>query len=238
MRAERCSRALNLSLSTIRQRSFRSGPRRALVCAHSKLRNELCANTTIVMTRRMTSRMTRSCSQQPSKERVQESMACSQASNACGSTPAPNTRAFWSSSDCWGRASLNTTRCLVGCSLGDLSCMYLLQHYAPELGVPLAVAVSCCAGISTSLALETVALRITEGFAWRRAASTAASMSLVSMLAMELAENSVELSCGAFAADASSATFWLALPPALLAGFLSPLPYNYYMLRRYGRACH
>ena len=68
---------------------------------------------------------------------------------------------------------------------------------------------------------------------------------------MELAENAVELyltggqlaGCAAGAGGGAgfagaSAAFWAALPPALLAGFLTPLPYNYYMLRRHGRACH
>jgi len=32
--------------------------------------------------------------------------------------------------------------------------------------------------------------------------------------------------------------YWLAWGPALVAGFLAALPYNYYMLRRHGRSCH
>ena len=129
--------------------------------------------------------------------------------------------------------------------------MLLLQAYYPDLSVAVTVATSCAAGIGTSLALETAVLRAREGFAWGLALRTAFGMSMVSMVSMELAENLVELyltggqllTC-AGATDAASSgivvspAFWSALPPALLAGFLTPLPYNYYMLRRYGRACH
>ena len=99
------------------------------------------------------------------------------------------------------------------------------------------MAASCIAGVTTSMLLETVLLRITDSLEWQAAWRTAAGMSLISMVSMELAENAVELyltgglvSCG----DA----FRQALPPALAAGFLTPLPYNYYMLKRYGRGCH
>lgn len=63
-------------------------------------------------------------------------------------------------------------------------------------------------------------------------------MSMVSMLAMELAENGVELALTGGDLACSQAAFAAALPPALLAGFLVPLPYNYWMLKRWGRACH
>jgi hypothetical protein len=32
--------------------------------------------------------------------------------------------------------------------------------------------------------------------------------------------------------------FWIALAISLLAGFLVPLPYNYFKLRKYNKACH
>ena len=133
----------------------------------------------------------------------------------------------------WRRAAANTTRCLVGCSIGDLGVLWLIQTHAPALPVAATVTAACTAGIGTSLALETVVLRATEGFDWQLAARTAWNMSLTSMVAMELAENAVELSIS------GGGCFSLAaLPPALVAGFLAPLPYNYYMIRKYGRSCH
>ena len=135
---------------------------------------------------------------------------------------------FWTANDAWRRAGANTLRCLVGCSLGDLSALWLLQAYAPEIGVVAATAASCAAGITTSMLLETVVLRATERMPWTTAWRTAAGMSLISMLAMELAENAVELSlCGGNVV--SGPAFWQALPFALAAGYLVPLPYNYYV---------
>ena len=87
---------------------------------------------------------------------------------------------FWGSRSVWSRAAANTTRCLVGCSVGDLSAMWCLQAYAPELSVAATVAASCAAGISTSLLLETMVLRRVEGFHWSKALKTAFGMSMVS----------------------------------------------------------
>jgi len=156
---------------------------------------------------------------------------------SCPSTtdpPASDSTEFWTSAPVWRRAAANTTRCLIGCSIGDLGTLWLIQTHAPALPVAATVAAACTAGIGTSLALETVVLRATEGFEWRLAARTAWNMSLTSMVAMELAENAVELSISGGAGCFSLA----AMPPALVAGFLAPLPYNYYMIRKHGRSCH
>ena len=118
--------------------------------------------------------------------------------------------------------------------------LYALQAYAPEVGVSTAVAAACVAGISSSMVLETVVLRAWEGLEWRTAARTAASMSLISMVTMELAENAVQLQAlgAAGGACVDPASFASAMPAAMLAGWLTPLPYNYFMLRKYGRGCH
>ena len=51
-----------------------------------------------------------------------------------GTTPGASSAAFWADAPSWRRAARNTTRCLVGCSVGDLSCLWLLASAAPELG--------------------------------------------------------------------------------------------------------
>ena len=176
-----------------------------------------------------------------------DNKTCGGDAAASSSSSSSSSLRFWSSQDVWQRAAKNTTRCLVGCSIGDLSTLYLLQAYAPELGLPATIAASCAAGITTSMLLETAVLRVTEEMAWSTAWRTAAGMSLVSMVSMELAENAVELyliggdaanMAACAAAAGSSTTFWQAVPPAMLAGWLTPLPYNYYMLARYGKGCH
>jgi len=32
--------------------------------------------------------------------------------------------------------------------------------------------------------------------------------------------------------------YWLALIPAMIAGFILPLPYNYFKLKKFNKACH
>jgi hypothetical protein len=41
--------------------------------------------------------------------------------------------AFWKCRHNWRRATVNTTRCLIGCSLGDLSAMYYLMTCHPAM---------------------------------------------------------------------------------------------------------
>ncbi|KAK8144711.1 hypothetical protein G3M48_005460 [Beauveria asiatica] len=148
-----------------------------------------------------------------------------------GAQPAPSI-GFWSSRATWHRASLNTLRCLVGCTTGDFSAMWLLQTHYPELGMPTIMAISMAAGISTSMVLETVLLRLgRDGLSWPAAAKTAAGMSLISMVTMELAENVVDYSLTGGAVAFDSPAFWLSALVSMGAGFLAPLPYNYHRLR-------
>ncbi|CAI7631338.1 unnamed protein product [Penicillium bialowiezense] len=101
------------------------------------------------------------------------------------------------------------------------------------------MAMSMASGITTSIILETVLLRRgADQLSWPRAARTAMGMSMVSMLAMELAENVVDyhLTGGMVAFD--DPKFWIAAIVSMGAGYLAPLPYNYLRLRRYGKACH
>ena len=69
--------------------------------------------------------------------------------------------------------------------------------------------------------------------AFRPAFRTAVGMSLVSMISMEAAMNitDVVLTGGAILT-------WCVIPIMLLAGFITPLPYNYWRLKALGKACH
>ncbi|KAM0490232.1 hypothetical protein ACHAP8_011769 [Fusarium lateritium] len=157
-------------------------------------------------------------------------------------TPAPvsiTSTEFWSSRAVWKRASVNTTRCLIGCTVGDFSAMWLLQAYYPELSMGIVMPISMASGISTSILLETVMLRVgRDSLTWLTAMKTAIGMSFISMLTMEAAENAVDyyLTGGKVALDDPS--FWIAALVSIAAGFLAPLPYNYARLRKYGKACH
>ena len=62
---------------------------------------------------------------------------------------------------------------------------------------------------------------------------TAIGMSLISMIAMEAAMNitDVILTGGAILK-------WWVIPIMLIAGFIAPLPYNYWRLKALGKGCH
>ena len=86
-------------------------------------------------------------------------------------------------------------------------------------------------GILTSITLETYIL--SRQMAFKLAFQTAVGMSLISMVAMEAAMNLTDwlLTGGAIL------TWWV-IPIMLAAGFLAPLPYNYWRLKALGKACH
>lgn len=94
-------------------------------------------------------------------------------------------------------------------------------------------------GITTSIILETVLLRRgPDNLSWAKAAQTAMGMSMVSMLAMEAAENAVDYHLTGGVISLEDPRFWMAAAVSMTAGFLAPLPYNYARLKRYGKACH
>ena len=86
-------------------------------------------------------------------------------------------------------------------------------------------------GLLTSIALETVILarQMPLGLALK----TAAGMSLISMIAMEAAMNITDV-----ALTGGAILTWWVVPLMLVAGFLAPLPYNYWRLKALGKACH
>jgi hypothetical protein len=85
-------------------------------------------------------------------------------------------------------------------------------------------------GLITSIMLETYILsrqmNLFEAF------KTAMGMSFISMVAMELAMNAVDV------VFAGGVLVWWVIPLMLVAGFLTPWPYNYYRLKKYNASCH
>jgi len=166
------------------------------------------------------------------------------AQQACCRPPPPSAPqslppAFWSSAPAWRRAARNTSQCLFGCAVGDIAAMTLVPLWWPSIHTGTLMAVAILAGITSSVLLETVVLRVRERFDWARALRTALGMSLLSMVAMEVVMNLVDWSMmGGQRLHLHDPRYWLAWGPALVMGFLAALPYNYFMLRRHGRSCH
>jgi len=116
--------------------------------------------------------------------------------------------------------------------------LFFLQSHYPETPMLLTMILAMASGLVTSIVLEAVILKAKDGFGWKTAFTTAFSMSFLSMLAMELAANITDLALTGGRVALGEPWFWGALAISLAAGFLVPLPYNYYMLRVHGRACH
>ena len=86
-------------------------------------------------------------------------------------------------------------------------------------------------GIITSIILETIIL--SKQMLFKIAFKTAIGMSLVSMISMEVAMNLTD-----FIFTGGAILTWWVIPIMLFAGFVTPLPYNYWRLKALGKACH
>ena len=86
-------------------------------------------------------------------------------------------------------------------------------------------------GILTSIVLETIVL--SRQMVFKTAFRTAIGMSLISMLAMEIAMNLVDVAI----TGGAMLTWWI-LPIMFAAGFMAAVPYNYWRLKALGKACH
>lgn len=139
---------------------------------------------------------------------------------------------FWRSASAWRRSAKNTAWCLLGCGIGDLGTIGLFQIFAPTAPVALVMALAMLNGLITSILLET-AILMRGGMAMAAALKTALGMSFIAMLTMEAAMNTADY----LVAGGARLTVE-AVPIALAAGFLTPWPYNYWRLRKFGTACH
>ena len=137
----------------------------------------------------------------------------------------------WKCKHTWRRSAKNTLWCLLGCSIGDFGTILYFQINAinwPTLSIMILAIIN---GLITSIILETIIL--SRQMTIKIAFQTALTMSFISMLAMEIAMNSVDwLILG------EAKLVWWIVPIMLLAGFLTPWPYNYYRLKKYNIACH
>jgi hypothetical protein len=147
-------------------------------------------------------------------------------------------KGFWLDKDVWKRSGITTLTCLFGCSIGDFAVIIYLQVYYPATPMWLQMVLAILAGLLTSVALETWILHWRENLVWKAALKMALSMSMISIVGMEVVMNLTDFMITGGKAQLSSPAYWLAFLPALIAGFLAPLPYNYYQLKKYNRSHH
>jgi|TARA_B110000305_G_scaffold241504_1_gene315937 hypothetical protein len=121
--------------------------------------------------------------------------------------------------------------CLIGCSIGDFGTILFFQMSDFNVSALVVMSLAIVNGLITSIALETLIL--SRQMILSVALKTALGMSLISMISMELSMNIVDL----ILVGGAKLTIWV-IPIMLFAGFITPLPYNYWQLKFHGRACH
>ena len=137
----------------------------------------------------------------------------------------------WSCNHTWKQASKNTLWCLLGCSIGDFGTIRFFQYFNINFPVFYIMILAIINGLITSVILETIILL--KAMSFKIALKTALGMSMISMISMEASMNIVDyLYTGGAKLDI------IIIPIMLVVGFITPLPYNYWRLKKYGKACH
>ena len=170
---------------------------------------------------------------------VGDESAGADALHQLGSAPAMDANFHWSDGTTWRQAANNTKWCLIGCSIGEFATLGYYQYAGWPLEVTVGttlfwflVVLPLINGLATSVALETVLLMQGQ-MDFANALSTAFGMSFISMLGMEIAMEATD-----WLLTGGMGMTWWVIPPMLVVGFLTPWPYNYWRLKKYGQACH
>ncbi len=138
----------------------------------------------------------------------------------------------WSCKNTWKQSASNTAWCLLGCSIGDFGTILFFQITKISFPVLAIMILAIMNGLITSIILETLIL-IKQKLNFYNALKTAIGMSFISMISMEVAMNLTDY----FLTGGAILIWWVA-PIMLGAGFLTPWPYNYWRLKKFGISCH
>ena len=138
----------------------------------------------------------------------------------------------WSCKHTWKRSAKNTGWCLFGCGIGDFGTILFFQLTQIPFPVLAIMTLAIINGLITSIILETIVL-MKQNLDFSKAFKTAMGMSFISMISMEIAMNSTDY----FLTGGAILTWWV-IPIMLLVGFLTPWPYNYWRLKKFGIMCH
>ena len=137
----------------------------------------------------------------------------------------------WNCQHTWKKASINTLWCLLGCSIGDFGTIFYFQTVEHSLLTWQIMGLAIINGLLTSILLETFILfrqmNLKEAF------KVAIGMSFISMIAMEASMNIIDV-----VLTGGAKLTWSVIPIMLFVGFITPLPYNYYRLKKWGHGCH
>jgi len=138
----------------------------------------------------------------------------------------------WNNRKNWIKSAHNTKWCLIGCAIGDFGTIAYFQLTEHNLSTFIVLMLAMLNGLITSILFETIILYKNK-FSLPDAIKTAFGMSFISMVAMETAMNLTD-----YALTGGAILTWWVIPIALIAGFITPWPYNYWRLQKFGKSCH
>ena len=138
----------------------------------------------------------------------------------------------WFCKKTWKISAKNTFWCVIGCSIGDFGTILFFQLSKIPFPILVIMTLAIINGLITSIFLETIIL-MKQNFKFKSALKTACGMSFISMIGMEITMNMTDY----FLTGGAILTWWV-VPIMLLVGFLTPWPYNYWRLKKFGTACH
>ena len=138
----------------------------------------------------------------------------------------------WHCKYTWKRSAKNTAWCLLGCSIGDFGTILFFQITKIPFPVFGIMTLAIINGLMTSILLETIIL-MRQKFKFKEAFKVAIGMSLISMISMEVAMNATD-----YYLTGGAILTWRVVPIMLFVGFITPWPYNYWRLKKFGLACH
>ena len=144
-----------------------------------------------------------------------------------------NTSTFdWTCKHTWKTSAKNTMWCVIGCSIVDFGTILFFQLSNisfPILGIMILAIIN---GLITSIILETFIL-MKQNIEFKNALKTAMGMSFISMISMEITMNITD-----YLLTGGAMLTWWVIPIMLIVGFLTPWPYNYWRLKKFGITCH
>ena len=138
----------------------------------------------------------------------------------------------WKCKHTWIKSAKNTAWCVLGCSIGDFGTILFFQLSQipfPLIGI---MTLAIINGLITSIMLETFVL-IKQKFSFVEAFKAATGMSLISMIGMEVAMNLTD-----YLLTGGAILTLSVIPIMLVVGFLTPWPYNYFLLKKFNKSCH
>ena len=133
----------------------------------------------------------------------------------------------WRCRNTWNKSAKNTAWCVLGCSIGDFGTILFFQISEISFPVMAIMILAIINGLVTSIFLETL-IMMKQNFSFLKALKTATGMSFISMIGMEIAMNLTD-----YILTGGAVLTWWVIPIMLIVGFLTPWPYNYYILKKY-----